>query len=86
MIRKIISFQLAVCNVGIVWFGCWLQSNVENVSPQIIRQVTKELVELQKEPPEGIKVFINEEDITDIHALIEGPGTVSAINYSVVYL
>ena len=56
-----------------------MQSNVENVSPQIIRQVTKELVELQKDPPEGIKVFLNEEDITDIRAAIDGPGLLSNI-------
>jgi len=48
-------------------------SNVENLCPQIIRQVTKELMELQKEPPEGVRVFINEDDITDIHATIDGP-------------
>ena len=51
-----------------------LQSNVENMSPQIIRQVTKELVDLQKNPPEGIKVFMNEEDVTDIQAAVDGPG------------
>ena len=51
-----------------------LQSNVENMSPQIIRQVTKELIDLQKNPPEGIKVIMNEEDVTDIQAIIEGPG------------
>ena len=51
-----------------------LQSNVENLSPQIIRQVTKELIDLQKNPPEGIKVFMNEEDVTDVQAAIEGPG------------
>jgi len=51
-----------------------LQSNVENMSPQIIRQVTKEIIDLQKNPPEGIKVFMNEEDITDIQATVEGPG------------
>lgn len=49
-------------------------SNVENLSPQIIRQVTKELHELMTDPPEGIKVFMNEEDITDIQAYIKGPG------------
>lgn len=49
-------------------------SNVENLSPQVIRQVSKELWELSANPPEGIKVFINEEDITDIQAAIEGPG------------
>uniref|UniRef100_A0A0V0GBD2 Ubiquitin-conjugating enzyme E2 S n=3 Tax=Triatominae TaxID=70999 RepID=A0A0V0GBD2_TRIDM len=48
-------------------------SNVENLSPQIIRQVTKELHELITDPPEGIKVFMNEEDITDIQAYIKGP-------------
>jgi len=48
-------------------------SNVENLCPQIIRQVTKELMELQKDPPEGIRVFMNEEDVTDIRATIEGP-------------
>lgn len=48
-------------------------SNVENFSPQIIRQVAKELAELQKAPPEGVKIFPNEEDITDIQAAIDGP-------------
>lgn len=49
-------------------------SNVENLSPQVIRQVSKELWELSSNPPEGIKVFINEEDVTDIQAAIDGPG------------
>uniref|UniRef100_T1IXY3 Ubiquitin-conjugating enzyme E2 S n=1 Tax=Strigamia maritima TaxID=126957 RepID=T1IXY3_STRMM len=48
-------------------------SNVENLSPQIIRQVSKELCEMVNDPPEGIKVFMNDEDITDIQAAIEGP-------------
>ena len=49
-------------------------SNVENLSPQIIRRVVKEMNDLVNEPPEGIKVNINDEDITDIQAYIEGPG------------
>jgi len=48
-------------------------SNVENLSPQCIRQVVKELQDLVKTPPEGIKVNLNEQDITDIQAYIEGP-------------
>lgn len=48
-------------------------SNVENFSPQTIRQVAKELADLVSDQPEGIKVFINEEDVTDIQAAIEGP-------------
>lgn len=48
-------------------------SNVENLPPQTIRQVIKQLGSLTSEPPEGIKVFYNEEDVTDIQAVIEGP-------------
>ena len=47
---------------------------MENLPPQVIRRVTKEVVELAEDPPEGIKVYLNEEDITDIQATIEGPG------------
>lgn len=48
-------------------------SNVENLSPQVIRQLARELGELCSDPPEGIKVFSSDEDITDIRAQIEGP-------------
>ena len=47
---------------------------MENLPPQVIRKVAKEVSELVESPPEGIKVFVNEEDITDIQATIEGPG------------
>jgi ubiquitin-conjugating enzyme E2 S len=48
-------------------------SNVENLHPQTVRQVLREMTELSQNPPEGIKVLLNEEDITDIQASIEGP-------------
>jgi ubiquitin-conjugating enzyme E2 S len=35
--------------------------------------VSKELVKLTKEPLDGIKVFTNDEDVSDIQASIEGP-------------
>jgi ubiquitin-conjugating enzyme E2 S len=35
--------------------------------------ITKELVEITENPLEGIKMFINDEDVTDIQAIIEGP-------------
>lgn len=47
---------------------------MENVSPQVLRQVAKELLDLQKDPPEGVKIFMNEDDITDIQATVVGPG------------
>ncbi|XP_076441646.1 ubiquitin-conjugating enzyme E2 S-like [Babylonia areolata] len=48
-------------------------SNVENLPPQVIRQVSKEISSLCQDAPEGIKIFTNDEDITDIQATIEGP-------------
>jgi len=48
-------------------------SNVENVSPQILRNVMKELTNLTKEPLEDIEVHINQQDITDVQATISGP-------------
>ena len=50
-----------------------MSNNVENLSPQIIRAVVKEMQELVANAPEGIKVQINDEDVTDIQGIIEGP-------------
>lgn len=50
-----------------------MSNNVENLSPQIIRGVVKEMQDLVSNPPEGIKVQINDEDVTDIQAFIDGP-------------
>lgn len=48
------------------------QSN-ENISPGVIMNVAKELRKLSNEPLDGIKVALNEEDVTDICAEITGP-------------
>jgi len=45
----------------------------ENVSPQVIRQVAKEMGKLMGSPAEDIKVHMNEADLTDIQATITGP-------------
>uniref|UniRef100_A0A671FQT0 E2 ubiquitin-conjugating enzyme n=1 Tax=Rhinolophus ferrumequinum TaxID=59479 RepID=A0A671FQT0_RHIFE len=50
-----------------------LNSNVENLPPHIIRLVYKEVTTLTTDPPDGIKVFPNEEDLTDLQVTIEGP-------------
>jgi len=49
------------------------------LSPQTIRHIAREVGDLTKDPPEGIKVIPNEEDITDIQATIEGPGECSLL-------
>ena len=52
----------------------WQSSSLENVAPQVLRRVAKEISELSASSPDGIKVIVNEEDITDIQAVILGPG------------
>jgi len=48
-------------------------SIIENLSPQVIRSVIKELKSIVNEALEGIKVIFNDEDVTDIQAIIDGP-------------
>ena len=52
-------------------------SNVENLSPQTLRGVMKELEELAKTPLDDINLHINQQDITDIQATITGPGNLA---------
>nr|CAB3471069.1 unnamed protein product [Digitaria exilis] len=45
----------------------------ENLPPNVIRQLAKELKNLDDSPPEGIKVSVNDDDFTTIFADIDGP-------------
>eukprot|EP00027_Filamoeba_sp_ATCC50430_P011406 CAMPEP_0168563966 /NCGR_PEP_ID=MMETSP0413-20121227/12968_1 /TAXON_ID=136452 /ORGANISM="Filamoeba nolandi, Strain NC-AS-23-1" /LENGTH=213 /DNA_ID=CAMNT_0008595555 /DNA_START=35 /DNA_END=676 /DNA_ORIENTATION=- len=45
----------------------------ENISPATIRRLMKEISDLLSNPPEGIKLIQNEEDVTDIQSIIDGP-------------
>jgi len=50
-----------------------LMATNENLPPNVIRQLAKELKNLDDSPPEGIKVSVNDDDFTTIFADIEGP-------------
>lgn len=45
----------------------------ENLPPNVIKQLAKELKNLDETPPEGIKVVVNEDDLSNICADIDGP-------------
>ncbi|KAI4348542.1 hypothetical protein L6164_009254 [Bauhinia variegata] len=45
----------------------------ENLPPNVIKQLAKELKNLDESPPEGIKVVVNDDDFSTIYADIEGP-------------
>jgi len=60
---------------------------VENMPPHVLRGVSKEVIALSQEPPEGIKIFINHDDITDVQASIVGPGNyIVSVNIFVLYV
>lgn len=63
-----------------------MQVSFENLAPQVSRQICKELQHLISDPPEGIKVILNEEDISDIQAIIDGPGKSISPNQSFLRL
>jgi len=48
-------------------------SNVENFSPHIIKQISRELGDLTKNSLEGIRIVFNDDDITSVQADIDGP-------------
>ncbi|KAE9586333.1 putative aminoacyltransferase, E1 ubiquitin-activating enzyme [Lupinus albus] len=45
----------------------------ENLPPNVIKQLAKELKNLDQSPPEGIKVVVNDDDFSTIFADIDGP-------------
>lgn len=59
-------------------------SNLENHNPQVIRQISREVKILSTESLEGIKININEENISEITATIDGPGLALKIIYILV--
>mmetsp|Transcript_496 Transcript_496/g.549 ORF Transcript_496/g.549 Transcript_496/m.549 type:complete len:214 (-) Transcript_496:759-1400(-) len=50
-----------------------MSSTSENLTPSAINSLTRELNQLQQKPEEGMRVFINEENIADIQAEFDGP-------------
>jgi ubiquitin-conjugating enzyme E2 S len=48
-------------------------SQADNLSSKSLRRINKELNALRAQPPEGIRILINEDDITDLKAWIHGP-------------
>ena len=54
----------------------FMKATNENLPPNVIRQLVKELKNLDQSPPEKIRVIVNDDDFTSISADIDGPGKV----------
>ena len=46
---------------------------MENLNPQVMRILGKEMQNLKMEPLEGISVILDDQDITQVEAIIDGP-------------
>ncbi|KAF9361333.1 hypothetical protein BGX26_004191 [Mortierella sp. AD094] len=46
---------------------------MDSISPMALRKVTRELYMLKSDPPEGMRLVLNEDSMTDIQAWIQGP-------------
>lgn len=65
--RVKISNQIPRCaDIPLVW--------QKSVTPAVFRRLMKELNELRTNPPEGIRVVTNEDNMLDVTGIIEGPG------------
>mmetsp|Transcript_7272 Transcript_7272/g.26561 ORF Transcript_7272/g.26561 Transcript_7272/m.26561 type:complete len:129 (+) Transcript_7272:245-631(+) len=45
----------------------------ENLSPETVQRIMRQLKDLMTTPAEGIRVKVNEENITDVVAELDGP-------------
>ena len=46
---------------------------MENLNPQVMRILGKEMQSLKMEPLEGISVILDDQDITQVEAILDGP-------------
>ncbi|KAI9634894.1 ubiquitin-conjugating enzyme/RWD-like protein [Dioszegia hungarica] len=49
----------------------------QSLSSQALRQLSREITTLRSDPPEGVRVVVDEEDLTCLEGLIQGPGDAS---------
>ncbi|CAN4118696.1 unnamed protein product [Withania somnifera] len=61
------------CQLFLRFYLYLVMATNENLPPNVIKQLAKELKNLDETPPEGIKVGVNDDDFSTIYADIEGP-------------
>ena len=51
----------------------------------MLRLVSKQISDLVANPLEGIRIIVNEEDITVVNAIIDGPGTLVMLSFVAIF-
>lgn len=47
----------------------------QSLTPSALRALTRELAQLRSDPPEDVRVVVNEEDLSSLEGWVAGPGT-----------
>jgi hypothetical protein len=74
------------CGASLVSLSLSTHDQTDSLPPSSIRRIAKELSQLRNTPPEGIRVVVDEEDITSFGAWVEGPGQSLLLLLSVLLL
>jgi len=61
-----------------------IANTMSQISPVATRRLIRELGDLKKNPPEGIRLQANEQDMLDLTAIIEGPGMLTETPTSII--
>lgn len=48
--------------------------------PQALRLISREMVKLRSDPPEGVRVVVDEEDLTNMEGWVQGPGELVVVS------
>jgi ubiquitin-conjugating enzyme E2 S len=56
-----------------------------NLSTTVMRRIAKEMKELHTAPLEGITILPNDQDMTEVVAIIQGPGNYSSFKNSLSF-
>lgn len=73
--HRVLFCLVLFCNFETIICALNMQATNENLPPNVIKQLARELKSLDETPPEGIKVGVNDDDFSTIFADIDGPGS-----------
>lgn len=46
----------------------------QSLTPTALRLLSREIVTLRKEPPEGVRIVVDEDDLSELEGWVQGPG------------
>ena len=54
--------------------ACIGPTHTQSLTPQALRLISREMVKLRSDPPEGVRIVVDEEDLSNMEGWVQGPG------------